>query len=233
VAGEAIVRIVEEAAPRAKRNRPGRPEGPSHVRDGILDAAEEIFANAGYAGTSLRDVADKAQVTQALVNYYFGSKKGLFIEVYLRRGRELVSQRMQRLEELLRTNPTPEVRDIVRAFISPAFEMRRSRGGHAFIRLQARLHTEPEAFAYDLRRQVYDESTRAYADVLVQRLPHLATKTIYWRLIQFIGAYLYVISDAHRLEEISGGRCAPGVETEAQEQLVAFIAGGLLAAEPN
>ena len=40
----------------------------------ILDAAEELFAERGFAHTSLRTITAKAQVNAAAVNYYFGSK---------------------------------------------------------------------------------------------------------------------------------------------------------------
>ncbi|MEM7151368.1 MAG: helix-turn-helix domain-containing protein [Myxococcota bacterium] len=46
--------------------------------DRILDAAQACFAERGYAGTSLRWVADNAGVTQPLVSHYFGSKERLF-----------------------------------------------------------------------------------------------------------------------------------------------------------
>ena len=54
----------------AARNRPGRPEGSNgQVRDRILDASELLFAERGYAGTTLREVADAAEVTQAIDGY--------------------------------------------------------------------------------------------------------------------------------------------------------------------
>lgn len=62
-AGEKVVaRPRLEKAPR-RRAGPGRPEGVSNVRDEILDAAEIEFADLGYAGTSLRNVAERAKVT--------------------------------------------------------------------------------------------------------------------------------------------------------------------------
>lgn len=214
-----------------KRSSPGRPEGPSTVRDEILDAAEQKFADYGYAGTSLRDIVEQANVTQALVNYYFGSKNGLFVEVYRRRGGEIAERRMRLLQELKESNKPVAVIDIVRAYLAPAFEMRGTAGGRAFIRLQARLHTEPMESAYELRRETYDESTRAYVELLAQHLPHLSRKTIYWRLIHLIGAYLYVISDAHRIDEISGGAVTGKDDAEAFAQLTAFVAGGFCAPE--
>ncbi|MEM9193818.1 MAG: helix-turn-helix domain-containing protein [Myxococcota bacterium] len=44
----------------------------------ILDAAQSCFAQRGYAGTSLRWVAENAGVTQPLVSHYFGTKERLF-----------------------------------------------------------------------------------------------------------------------------------------------------------
>lgn len=44
----------------------------------ILEAAEACFAARGFAGTSTRQIAQRAEVTQPLVMHYFGSKDGLF-----------------------------------------------------------------------------------------------------------------------------------------------------------
>ena len=47
------------------------------TKDKILNAAEMLFANAGFAETSMRDITAKASVNLASVNYHFGSKKSL------------------------------------------------------------------------------------------------------------------------------------------------------------
>lgn len=44
----------------------------------IMNAAIELFAEKGFEGTSIRDLATKADVNVAMVNYYFGSKDKLF-----------------------------------------------------------------------------------------------------------------------------------------------------------
>jgi TetR/AcrR family transcriptional regulator len=48
------------------------------VRANILAAAEELFAARGFAGTSIRDIAQKAGVTGAMLHYYFGNKETLY-----------------------------------------------------------------------------------------------------------------------------------------------------------
>jgi len=122
-----IMKLVSgrRGTPAAKTRRktgqkgPGRPEGTSVVRDDILDAAEELFANLGYAGTTLREVADQANVTQALINYYFGSKYGLFEAVFMRRSQIISQQRIENLARLQAKPGKPKVRDIVQAFLMP------------------------------------------------------------------------------------------------------------------
>ena len=54
----------------------------------LLDAASELFAERGYERATVRDIAARAGVNQALLFRYFGSKKALFGEVMARGGQE-------------------------------------------------------------------------------------------------------------------------------------------------
>ena len=47
------------------------------TKNKILDAADVLFANKGFNGTSLREITSQANVNLAAVNYHFGSKKEL------------------------------------------------------------------------------------------------------------------------------------------------------------
>jgi AcrR family transcriptional regulator len=61
------------------RPRRGRRPGASDTRGSIVAAARSEFAERGYDGTSLREVARRARVDPALVHHYFAGKDGLFI----------------------------------------------------------------------------------------------------------------------------------------------------------
>jgi AcrR family transcriptional regulator len=54
---------------------------PDARRDHILDAAASVFAVRPYGEVSLGDVASEAGVSRSLVSHYFGSKRGLVMEV--------------------------------------------------------------------------------------------------------------------------------------------------------
>ncbi len=50
-------------------------------RTHILDAAEQLFAEKGFDGTSVRDIASQANVNLAMISYYFGSKEKLLVSL--------------------------------------------------------------------------------------------------------------------------------------------------------
>ena len=68
--------------PTSERPR-GRPvdTDQNDLRTQILDTAEALFSDAGYAATSIRRIADETGVNPALVHYYFGNKKALLQSV--------------------------------------------------------------------------------------------------------------------------------------------------------
>lgn len=50
-------------------------------RTDILKAAEKLFAEFGYEGTSTRLISKESGANMAMINYYFGSKEGVFLEI--------------------------------------------------------------------------------------------------------------------------------------------------------
>ncbi len=60
----------------------GRPSARGDAtRAAILDAAEELFARRGFAGTSMRALAEAADTSQPLLHHHFGTKRGLYAAV--------------------------------------------------------------------------------------------------------------------------------------------------------
>ena len=52
----------------------------------IMEAAEKLFAEKGFDGTSVRDIAEEAGVNLAMISYYFGSKEKLMENLFKYRG---------------------------------------------------------------------------------------------------------------------------------------------------
>ncbi len=69
-----------------ERRRPGE------VRELFVNAARDVFAAKGYGGASTREIAERAQVSEALLFRHFGSKANLFNEAVLLPFNEFVTQ---------------------------------------------------------------------------------------------------------------------------------------------
>jgi len=54
----------------------------------ILSAAETLFSELGYEGTSTRQIAKESGANMSMINYYFGSKEGVFLEIMNQRLQE-------------------------------------------------------------------------------------------------------------------------------------------------
>ncbi len=74
------------------------------VRERILTAATELFAEQGYAATSVQQVVDRAGVTKGGLYHYFGAKEDLLIEMY----RAVFGERLTALDRIITQGRDPE-----------------------------------------------------------------------------------------------------------------------------
>ena len=66
----------------------------------IMEAAEALFAERSFSGTSVRDIAEAADVNLAMISYYFGSKEKLMEAMFTYRGEHYKLQ----LQNIIRNN---------------------------------------------------------------------------------------------------------------------------------
>lgn len=101
--------------------------------------------------------------------------------------------------------------------------------GAAFVRLQARLHAEPEARALRLRREIYDPTAKRYITVLAAALPHLSLEEVSLRMAFLVGTYLFMLNDLGRLSDLSDGQVTTLEKEALLDHLQRFLAAGLRA----
>jgi AcrR family transcriptional regulator len=71
-------------SPKPRAPAPGRRLEPDARREEILAAAIRAFGEQPYASLSTAALAEAAGVTRSLIHHYFGSKRGLYLEVVRR-----------------------------------------------------------------------------------------------------------------------------------------------------
>ncbi|HRN61438.1 MAG TPA: TetR family transcriptional regulator [Luteimonas sp.] len=199
------------------------------TKDRILGAAEELFAQHGFAGTSLRQVTSQADVNIAAVNYHFGSKENLVNEVFRRRMDVMSGQRLDRLRAALAADTGPELEPILAAFVEPALDMAQDRhGGAAFIRVIARAYAEKNDGLRKFLSDQYGHVQREFARALARCLPQLDKEELYWRLDFLGGALTYAMADFGLIKRPSGVS-EPAHRQRAAQELIRFAAAGFKA----
>lgn len=87
----------------------------------IMEAAEKLFAEKGFDGTSVRDIAESAHVNLAMISYYFGSKEKLMETMFKYRSEHL---RMQ-LESMIANKdmlPMQKIEKLIDDYIDRIFK---------------------------------------------------------------------------------------------------------------
>lgn len=198
-------------------------------KDRILDAAERLFAELGFGGTSMRRITQAAAVNIAAVNYYFGTKEDLYREVFRRRLGLLNQARIAQLDLLEnQAGATPiSPRALLEAFFSPAEEMATdvSGGGAAFMKMLMRACGLPELDISDFVLREYGPVMARYMIAARRALPDLPVDEISWRLHFVAGAAIHAFAGDNPLGILSAGLVR---EPQAVKQrMIDFFVGGI------
>ncbi len=200
----------------------------------ILDAAEELFMQHGFEGTSMRLLTARAGVNLAAVNYHFGSKDALIEAVFRRRLDPMNTARIaeiDRMEKEAGGQPL-EPEAIIRAFVGASLRMIEDSkcGGRNFIRLLGRTYTDPSKSIRALIGGLYAPAMERFKAAFERALPQMPRDELVWRMHFMFGTLAYTLAATDTVQLIAG--CKPEDRYDArllEERLTSFLVAGLLA----
>jgi AcrR family transcriptional regulator len=216
--------------------RPSSSGAPSprggETRTLILDTAEAMFVADGYSGVTMRALTAAAGVNLAAVNYHFGSKDKLLLEVF-RRGSLKINRERARLlhaaQERFDGRPVP-VREILQALYGPpiraTFASPSGEGSSIYMQFVARAVLDGPAEMRDMIEKDVRHLER-FVDALAGALPDLPRDELLWRFHFAMGALHALYHDLKRLDALSGGVCDMRDVEAIVERVVDFAAAGL------
>jgi AcrR family transcriptional regulator len=201
----------------------------SDTKEQIMSVAERLFAERGFAGTTLRNVVSEAGVNLAAVHYHFGSKEELFRAVVARFARPVVEQELALLEKLQAGHKVPSVEAILTALLKPCLEILIQDKDTLLVRAQfmGRCRTEPEPIK-SIAAGEFAACTEAFLDVLQRALPSQSRSELYWKLDLVIAALIRVQTEAGQHEALLQSTEPKDIQN-AIEQLVKFLSPGMRA----
>ena len=194
------------------------------TREKILDAAESLFIERGFAATSLRAIASLAEVNLAATHYHFGSKEALFEATIHRRVSPINEARLQALDQLERSSSVLTVEAILAAFFKPLTE-----GGvsASMLQLMGRIFGEPVSITKPLLEREFGNVAGRFTSALAKALPEIDETELRWRFHFMIGGLVHLLIGGGPLgmDELNGMR------QEGIKKLQAFTAAGFLQAQ--
>ncbi|MBP7488534.1 MAG: TetR family transcriptional regulator [Azospira sp.] len=220
---------------------PADAKNSADTRERILDAAEHLFTENGFEGTSMRMITGAAGVNLAAVNYHFGSKEQLIQEVFRRRLTWLNQERLRILDELEAEAAGKPLKPslIVDAFFGTLIRMaeHEALGGRTFLRLIGRTMTEPSGFIRAFFAEEYAGVVDRYKQALFKALPDVPKAEIVWRFHFMLGATSYAIAGTDALRIVTDWGIEPQEADEGLDKLLprlmSFLLGGLRAQLPQ
>ena len=195
----------------------------------ILDAAEQLFAEHGYDGVTLRQIATLADVDVALTSYHFGSKDSLFRAVFERRAVLLNAARMTALDACLaQAAPgTPTLEAVIDAYLRPLGDIQSSAddGWRHYLSLVAWVNSSTE-WGNELMTEYFNPFVQRFIEALKAALPDADEKALHWGYQFMSGALTLTFADTRRMDRLSEGAASSADAATGYDHMIPFVAAG-------
>ncbi|WP_313552003.1 TetR/AcrR family transcriptional regulator [Pseudomonas sp.] len=205
----------------------------SETVERILDAAEQLFAERGFAETSLRLITSKANVNLAAVNYHFGSKKSLIQAVFSR----FLDPYCACLENELdrrygKSGTKADLEELLYLLVDQALAIKPRHGNDLsiFMRLLGLAFSESQGHLKKYLEEAYGRVFRRYMELVAMAAPAIPPLELFWRAHFMIGVAAFSMSGIKALKAMADNDF--GVHTSTEQVLrlmVPFMASGMLA----
>jgi AcrR family transcriptional regulator len=203
------------------------------TKERLLDEAEALFAQRGYDGVSVREITKAAHCNLAAVNYHFGNKKNLYLEVFRARW----MPRAERLQEAFRNAPvvgngSPQIavaQGLAEAFLmGPLSDEERCRHHQLMVRELGQPSEALELVADRVMRPFFKE----LSEMLHPTLPTgLDKEGLMLNILSMFAIVLYFNFARAAVTRITGTEYDAAFKRRIVEHIVAFSVKGLEAVQ--
>lgn len=195
----------------------------------ILNAAELLFAEQGFSGTSLRQITGDAEVNLASVNYHFGSKKDLIKAVMDRYLAIFMPNSNTALLQLL-DEPAISLHQVFDCFVAPLMQLVaiQRRGPEIFLQLLGRGYIDNQGFLRWFIVNHYGEVLDNFTQAIQKAAPGLSSADLFWRLHFTLGTVVFTMASSEALRDIAKADFNEDIDVEGLvRKVIPYLASGV------
>jgi len=201
------------------------------VQERLLDAAEELFCERGFEGTSVRDIAGAADCNIASVNYYFGRKDNLYLEVWRRHLIPIRDIRIASIKEVMsQSGGKPSLEELLsafaNAFIGPLVDENKVR---RLTRLMSREMLDQHLPASMFGEEIIAPTMAAMHQALLRVCPQLEQSKIPFVVLSVVGQLVHTIHIRAMFEKMDSPELPKFDLPEMIDHIVKFSVAGVRA----
>ncbi len=215
----------------AKKHKVNGVSDKKDVRERLLEAAEVLFCDQGFSGTSVRDLAREAGCNIASVNYYFGGKEQLYKELwrqYLVRMRDVRLSGIDKVMSESGGKPSLEalLRAFAYAFLGPFIDEPRS---GRLMKLMAREMLDQHLPANMFIDDMIMPTMKAMGTALVSVCPSLDNDHVPHLLFSVVGQLIHLVRVKAMFEDVPESEFPTFELPAGVDHIVRFSAAGIRA----
>jgi len=202
------------------------------AKDRLVDAAEELFCERGFKGTSIRDIAASAGCNIASVNYYFGSKEKLYEQVWHRHLIPMRDARIASIDKVMsQAGVRPDLEDLLRSFADTFVgSMVDSSSISRLSMLMAREYIDSNLPTNMFVDEVMKPTITAMHRALLKTCPDLDESKILPIVFSIVGQLVHLIHITTMFEQSGDDLSLPILDSdEVINHIVKFSAAGIRA----
>lgn len=202
------------------------------TRDKLLDAAEKLFAEGGFYGSTTRGIAKQAGMPLGLMSYYYKTKSDLYSAVIMRRAEEhaaAIQQSINTAQQRAGDQPI-SVSELAKAYFRPLAErsLHGGAGWRSYIQLLSQAANSP-------RREPYKESVEALyspvahqvVELMKEQFPEAKEENIYWAFYMLTSSIIHILVESGSIDKFSGGTCRSSDLETIMEKIGPYFEAGL------
>lgn len=194
------------------------------ARQRLMDAGEKLFAEKGFDSVSVRDITSLANCNVAAINYHFGGKDKLYLEIMQIRMVALRDIRVSSITEVMSRDETT-LEDLLRefswAFLNPLVD---EESGTQLMKMMLREMLDPHLPVEMFFQEVIQPVMGALMDAMMKVCPDVEVNQMLLCMHSLIAQLLHTVHVNGMMAKAECGQCEhPGLDALV-DHIVEFTA---------